>query len=414
MKPILVKRGSVTVTIYYAPVGDYDAYTVSWYEPGGLTGKPNRKRKKFGSLEAAKDFASDTGTRIANGETSALKLTPAEAAAHLRASKLLEPTGKPIELVAAEYANVFQRTTVPLHEIVEFYLKHQQSPISELSVRAIVDEMLKTKEGEQLSDAWIKDLRIRCGKFAASFSCALSTIRTAEIYEWLSKLKIKQKTRLNYRICVAALYSYAKARGYLPKDWDVMDDVPIPEVKRGDIKIFTPEQLTRLLEHVGEELIPYAAVGAFAGLRGSERERVVWEKFDWDSGYITCDRSVTKTNRRRLVPILPVLRAWLKPYRRQTGRICLHKSPTNAIVRAAKKAGIQWEYNALRHSFISYRLAEVKNEAQVALEAGNSVDECRESYLQLVTPQAAALWFGICPKSVTKNGAFKKHARKDG
>jgi len=31
-----------------------------------------------------------------------------------------------------------------------------------------------------------------------------------------------------------------------------------------------------------------------------------------------------------------------------------------------------WKHNALRHSFISYRLAAVQNTAQVALEAGNS------------------------------------------
>ena len=31
-----------------------------------------------------------------------------------------------------------------------------------------------------------------------------------------------------------------------------------------------------------------------------------------------------------------------------------------------------WKHNALRHSFISYRLAAVPNTAQVALEAGNS------------------------------------------
>ena len=36
------------------------------------------------------------------------------------------------------------------------------------------------------------------------------------------------------------------------------------------------------------------------------------------------------------------------------------------------KAGFVWKHNALRHSFISYRVAQTQNVAQVALEAGNS------------------------------------------
>jgi hypothetical protein len=33
---------------------------------------------------------------------------------------------------------------------------------------------------------------------------------------------------------------------------------------------------------------------------------------------------------------------------------------------------LPWKHNALRHSFISYRVADIQNVAQVALEAGNS------------------------------------------
>ena len=40
--------------------------------------------------------------------------------------------------------------------------------------------------------------------------------------------------------------------------------------------------------------------------------------------------------------------------------------------RAASKADLSWKANALRHSFISYRLAQTKDMAAVALEAGNS------------------------------------------
>ena len=49
----------------------------------------------------------------------------------------------------------------------------------------------------------------------------------------------------------------------------------------------------------------------------------------------------------------------------------------------------KWKQNALRHSFISYHLAEFKNANLTAELAGNSANECRRSYKALVTPKAA-------------------------
>ena len=54
----------------------------------------------------------------------------------------------------------------------------------------------------------------------------------------------------------------------------------------------------------------------------------------------------------------------------------------------ARKAGVKWKQNALRHSFISYRMAMVKDANQVALEAGNSPDIIFRNYLELVTRNA--------------------------
>jgi hypothetical protein len=59
-----------------------------------------------------------------------------------------------------------------------------------------------------------------------------------------------------------------------------------------------------------------------------------------------------------------------------------------------------WKHNALRHSFISYRLATVPNTAQVALEAGNSPQMIFGHYRELVRAMDAENWFGITPASV--------------
>jgi hypothetical protein len=51
----------------------------------------------------------------------------------------------------------------------------------------------------------------------------------------------------------------------------------------------------------------------------------------------------------------------------------------------------------LRHSFISYRLAEIQDAAQVALEAGNSPNMVFKHYREIVKPDVAKAWFAIRP-----------------
>ena len=69
---------------------------------------------------------------------------------------------------------------------------------------------------------------------------------------------------------------------------------------------------------------------------------------------------------------------------------------------------MKWKQNALRHSFISYRMAMVKDASQVALEAGNSPDIIFRNYLELVTQTQARSWFEIelaaCARNSTQQG----------
>ena len=67
------------------------------------------------------------------------------------------------------------------------------------------------------------------------------------------------------------------------------------------------------------------------------------------------------------------------------------------VTALASKLGIKWPHNGLRHSYISYRIAEVKDAARVALEAGNSPEIIFKHYRELVTENEAREWFSITP-----------------
>jgi hypothetical protein len=59
--------------------------------------------------------------------------------------------------------------------------------------------------------------------------------------------------------------------------------------------------------------------------------------------------------------------------------------------------------NALRHSFISYRLALVHNEHQVASEAGTSPAMIHAHYRELVSSEEAKEWFNTFPPIPSHN-----------
>jgi integrase len=187
---------------------------------------------------------------------------------------------------------------------------------------------------------------------------------------------------------------------------------------RNTIEIYTPQELRLLLSHAPAKLLPFFAIGAFAGLRSQEIMRLDWSKIHFDQNFIEIAAAKAKTASRRLAPLLPGLTAWLLPLRQRTGHVVGYMR--NDMLSQARqrycKTGIKvgdavfeftWKPNALRHSYASYRLADIKDAARVALEMGNSPAMLFRNYRQLVTEKQAGEWFAVLPET-------KKSARRSG
>jgi integrase len=247
---------------------------------------------------------------------------------------------------------------------------------------------------------------------------------------------VSPRTLNNLRASVQTLFAFAKAQRYLPKDHDEIDSVMLAKNAVSEIEIFTPKEMMEILAHADGRLIPFLALGAFAGIRHAEIQRLEWTDIHFDGGIIEIGAAKAKTASRRTVPILDNLRAWLLPHRQEAGLVCGGLDTKNEARRSAwakarrvnegqlkateqqarehskskappgaETAQIEgwpafaWKHNALRHSFISYRVAEIQNIAQVSLEAGNSPQMIFKHYRELVRPAAAKEWFAIGPKS---------------
>ena len=414
--PVAVRRGHTVVKIYRTPSRGCEAFTVSYY----LGEK--RQRVTFADLGLAMTEAETVANKLSTGEVNVLTLTSQDRLAYIRAIEALKPTGVPLEMAAMQFAEAQTLLEgVSLLEAARFYVKKNPHRLPKKLVPDIVTEMVEAKATDKMSAVYVKDLKSRLGRFAEKFPGAISFVTSAEIEDFLRGLKGKDndgkekiilsgKSRNNYRRAIGTLFNFAVTRGYLPKGLVQVEDVALAREENGEIEIFRPDELANLLEAANPALIPFLTVGAFAGLRHAELQRLDWLEVRLDDGFIEVKASKAKTASRRLVPIQDNLKQWLTPLRKAGGAICDYANMSKQLLwlsQAVDKklkeqdatASFVWKHNALRHSFISYRVAQTQNVAQVALEAGNSPRVVFSNYRELVRPADAVKWFGIVPKS---------------
>ena len=412
--PITVKRGHTTVKIYLTPSRGCEAFTVSYY----LGDK--RQRVTFSDLGLAMTEAETVANKLSTGEVNVLTLTSHDRLAYIRAIEALKPTGVPLEMAAMQFAEAHKLLQgESLLEAVRYYMKRTSVLRVKKTVPEIVEELVAAKEADHVSDVYIKDLNSRLGRFAERFTEKISTVTAGEIGDFLRQLRGKDaegnetivllgKSRNNYRRAIGTLLNFAVARGYLCKGDLAVEDLAMAREQNGEIEIFRPEEMANLLEAADDALIPFLTIGAFAGLRHAELQRLDWSEVRLDDGFIEVKASKAKTASRRLVPIQDNLKRWLTPLRKSGGAICDYANMSKQLLWLAEAvdkklkaadatAGFVWKHNALRHSFISYRVAQTQNVAQVALEAGNSPRVVFSNYRELVRPADAVKWFAIVP-----------------
>ena len=89
---------------------------------------------------------------------------------------------------------------------------------------------------------------------------------------------------------------------------------------------------------------------------------------------------------------------WLCQFKGSEGSIWGRKSDywSKALTRLHRKVGVKQLPNALRHSYISYRLTLTGDVNRTALEAGNSASVIHSNYHALVEdPRFAEEWFAV-------------------
>jgi integrase len=339
------------------------------------------ERKFFGTKSEAQTYVRLKETELLNQGKEGVTFSSALRVMAQEADDRLRPYGRKIS------------------DAVDFYIKHLEATTRSVPLKVAMNELIENRKASGASVRYCNDLRLRIGRFCKDFpKQRMSEISITDVDNWLSALQLAPITRNTFRRDLRTLFSFGMTRRYCAEN-------PVLQTRKaketdGDIEILSVAQTAKLLESASEGTLPFWAIGAFAGLRRSEIERLDWAQVDFESGVIEVKARHSKTATRRLVMMQPNLCAWLAPYRAHRGNFC----PENLRVRIEAdrdRAGLRenWPPNALRHSFGSYHLAHFKDAPALALQMGNSPDVIFRYYRELVKPKDAARYWQIKPSA---------------
>ena len=374
-------------------------------KPGG-----GRNRRFFPTEVEADTYIEQQSIQLANYGTAGASMDERLRGDALAAAEVLKPLGYSLLDAARHFAQ---------------HIKTSTGGIALCEAKRL---LLKDREHPRYSPVYHKSLARRLKPFVESFPADKTTrqVTPADVEAFLDRLhKLKRSlgTLESYRKDIFTLFSFAQERGHCSEN-------PAKRIKRDEfqykIGILTPEQCSQLLAACDDETLPSIAIGMYCGLRTSELTRLDWSNVNLSEGIIIADIAVArKTRSRRVIPIPEACREWLRSHVKESGpvqpksfrnrRDCVRVRAGFApsyvkrefeelqnLLKEAKSRKVQlqaWPQNCLRHTAISYALAESRDESKVASWAGNSPSMIKKHYDSQALPSAAAKFYAIRPET---------------
>lgn len=404
-KTLRVKVGAVSVPLYHFGDG---RWAIIYRETKG--GK--RKTLSFKTETAARRQAEKLCLDIARGQIAADVLSPDERLQAVAARDLLTPLGLSLDGAAREIAGAAELTNgAGILEMARFWARHHANAggaavaLPELHARLLAD-----LADQDLAPRWRQALTLDLRRFVEAFAeHPVLEITSDAILEWLRKQTGNWRTRNNRLMLVRQFFHFARKKGFLPQRQDTEADKVAPLKRpRGEHSrpgVLSAGELGDVLASVSPAWLPFVALGAFAGMRRAEIERLDWADVRWDERLIHVRQEVAKSTRRkagdeRFVPMREQLLAFLGPWRgREAGPVCTRTRFEDELARLRKRGVVRgkWPKNAFRHTYGSCRMGEVRNMPQVADEMGNSVAEVRRDYRNPRTEREVLAWAALRP-----------------
>ena len=285
----------------------------------------------------------------------------------------------------------------PLHKAASFWLQSHPAVIP-IKLKDACTQYAKHRR-QTVSARLAHEDELRLNRFGDLLDRNLHQMSKNDIEKFFELLgDLAPKTRNHFRQTLRHFLKWCVRKDYIPPNHRLGEVLVNEKASDAAPKILSPPQLSHLLATASRNMIPYLALGAFTGARRSEILRLHWEHVWRIGGQLELEAHLTKTRQRRLVPMQPNLEAWLASWKNSTGPIWPDSESKfhhtlETLMQSARLKG----RNLLRHSYASYRIAQIEDAPKVALEMGHSVQKLFCNYRSLVTKNEATLWFGTLP-----------------
>lgn len=328
----------------------------------------------------------------------------------------------PQNLTAAERQDVeqaLQQARVhgigSLTDAVAWFVQHSKVAIA---LPAAVAEFNLAKRCEGIRELTLRGYRYHLEAFAAARAeMPVAAVTPEEVTDELLRWK-NVTTRSNRWQDLATFFTWAVRQGYTDRN-PVFQAMRKPLCPKAARCIFTPREAIEILHRTKDtQAIGYWALALFAGLRTQEirwlhDHRDPWSLIREGIGVIDLRDQPPKTG-PRVVPILPVLRPWLKWMRRHDVPFlpldhwsvrhqlkCEVLTKRFGPISRMQEGGQLRFYNMARRSHISYRLA-LPNASymEIARDVGNSELIIRKFYAQRASRADAQRYFSLTPSRV--------------
>lgn len=314
-------------------------------------------------------------------------------------------------LDAAAALGVLQRR-VSLETAATFYMHHNHPDGGKTTVAEAVDQFLQSRADKGCRPITVKGYGDKLKMFRRDMDGRQMAHTTVAILEkWLQGHRFGMETRKSYLRTLRAFFQWAQKRRYVAENPARSIDLPKVDKKRVDfLSVSDAERLLASAQCEKPELVPYVALGLFAGLRPSEihgdrtgHAPLDWRMIDFDRKLIDVEPEQTKTRDGRNVTMSANLVEWLLPYRQKHGPIVYNRS---AFLTVLKKSGILYTKDVMRHTFGTMHRAMYRNEGETAIQMGDTIKTVKTHYVNPRVEQSTAeAFWAIRPVTTALPGA---------
>ncbi len=317
------------------------------------------------------------------------------------AKKIVGSLGVTVETAVRDYARA--KELLAGRDLVEYVRRHvaREARMELWTVPQAVEKLIEEKAKLNRPPDYLAEIRKMLKPFSDYHPGLVADLTRAHVEEYVGMNGNRNGKLEKIRL----LLNFCRGR-VLPKhEATAADDVPFEAVENmREVQIFTVSECKRILAGARPDEILPLAISMFAGIRTEEVARMDWAQVrmtdDPDDSIIEVTKATAKKReRRRFVPILPPLAAYLEKYPHpKTGKVVKIKVLSDRWEYLAKRIGLPWKHNGLRHSFASYRLAVTQDLQGLRREMGHTSEQMAlNHYVQAVTKAEAAKFWAIRP-----------------